>query len=88
MTVNTNGNAVQHDGITGSLHDGCCMTCAQRIRRIEDALEGVENSVQALRDMVQEVRESQLRTEKMVTDFMTAMQNNPMLRAMGAKFGL
>ena len=46
------------------------------------------NLLQDIREDVAAIRASQERTEKMVTDFMTAMQNNPMLRAMGAKFGL
>lgn len=37
--------------------------------------------------LVQEIRDSQRRTEKMVTDFLASMESNPMFKTMGRMFG-
>ncbi len=52
---------------------------AERIRTLEQ--------IDAIEKMTEEVRESQLRTEKMVRDFVENMSKNPMFKMFATKFG-
>lgn len=76
MTVNTNGNIKIIDS-NGTRTDG---------NHLDWTIERSHDQIDTIEKMVEEVRDSQLRTEKLVTEFVESMGKNPMFATMAKMF--
>lgn len=51
-----------------------------------EVLESAGREMTEMREMIEQIRESQLRVEKLVTDFMADLPKNPMFAMFGKMF--